>query len=213
MDRGSSRAGGRASALVVLLHGYGANGDDLIALGDGWRRCAARCGVRGAQCAADDPRHVRRPAVVSAHAARSQRISGAGWRPPGRRSTAFSTPSSRATASPRSRLVLVGFSQGTMMALHVGLAARRSPRRHRRLLGPARRAGAPRRDEGAPAGAAHPRRGGRPDPGRGAAPGAGGACRRRASRSNGTCAPASATASIRRRSGWPAISSPGRCAG
>src|SRR5204863_9064351 len=30
--------GGRASGLVVLLHGYGANGDDLIALGDGWRR-------------------------------------------------------------------------------------------------------------------------------------------------------------------------------
>ena len=23
---------------MVLLHGYGANGDDLIALGDGWRR-------------------------------------------------------------------------------------------------------------------------------------------------------------------------------
>ena len=30
---------GRAvSALVVLLHGYGANGDDLIALGEGWRQ-------------------------------------------------------------------------------------------------------------------------------------------------------------------------------
>lgn len=25
---------GEASSLVVLLHGYGANGDDLIALGD-----------------------------------------------------------------------------------------------------------------------------------------------------------------------------------
>ena len=30
--------GGKPSALVVLLHGYGANGDDLIALGDAWRR-------------------------------------------------------------------------------------------------------------------------------------------------------------------------------
>jgi phospholipase/carboxylesterase len=27
-----------ADALVVLLHGYGANGDDLIGLADGWRR-------------------------------------------------------------------------------------------------------------------------------------------------------------------------------
>ena len=29
--------GRAASALVVLLHGYGANGDDLIALGESWR--------------------------------------------------------------------------------------------------------------------------------------------------------------------------------
>jgi len=29
--------GRRASAVVVLLHGYGANGDDLIALADAWR--------------------------------------------------------------------------------------------------------------------------------------------------------------------------------
>ena len=28
-----SRAGQRPAALVVLLHGYGANGDDLIPLG------------------------------------------------------------------------------------------------------------------------------------------------------------------------------------
>src|SRR5262249_39494482 len=28
---------GRATALVVLLHGYGANGDDLIALAEGWQ--------------------------------------------------------------------------------------------------------------------------------------------------------------------------------
>jgi phospholipase/carboxylesterase len=29
---------GTPTALVVLLHGYGANGDDLIALGEVWRR-------------------------------------------------------------------------------------------------------------------------------------------------------------------------------
>ena len=29
---------GAPTALVAVLHGYGANGDDLIALGDGWRR-------------------------------------------------------------------------------------------------------------------------------------------------------------------------------
>ena len=30
--------GGPPDALVVLLHGYGANGDDLIGLADGWRQ-------------------------------------------------------------------------------------------------------------------------------------------------------------------------------
>src|SRR5262245_4767941 len=28
---------GRPTSLVVLLHGYGANGDDLIALAEGWQ--------------------------------------------------------------------------------------------------------------------------------------------------------------------------------
>ncbi len=66
---------GRApSALVVLLHGYGANGDDLIALGEEWRRRLPGCGIRRTQRAADDPRHARRAAMVRAHHARSRRV-------------------------------------------------------------------------------------------------------------------------------------------
>ena len=57
------------------------------------------------------------------------------------------------------RLVLVGFSQGTMMALHVGLRRAAAPAGivaySGLLAGPEHLA----RDEGAPAGAAHPRRG------------------------------------------------------
>ena len=99
------------------------------------------------------------------------------------------------------RLALVGFSQGTMMALHVG------PRRSEPiagivgysglLLGP----GAHRRRE-APHAAdpARPWRCRRDDPGDRAASGGARRSARPASRSNGTSAPASATASIRR--GW-----------
>jgi len=46
----------------------------------------------------------------------------------GRRSTPFSTPSWRARPR-RFSLALVGFSQGSMMALHVGLRRRRGRRR------------------------------------------------------------------------------------
>ena len=35
--RGSSRAGRRARQLVVFLHGYGADGNDLIEIGRAWQ--------------------------------------------------------------------------------------------------------------------------------------------------------------------------------
>jgi phospholipase/carboxylesterase len=119
---------GRApTALVVLLHGYGANGDDLIPLGDEWRR------------------HL--PGAVFTAPNAPQPVPGMGgalqWFPltmhdPGEywRGVVAARPlldrfldaqlaRYKLTAN---RLVLVGFSQGTMMALHVGL---------RRATGPA----------------------------------------------------------------------------
>src|SRR5467141_798543 len=110
----------RASALVVLLHGYGANGDDLIALGDGWRRSLPDA----AFVAPNAPQTI--PGVPG----------GLQWFPltlrdPSEywRGVAAAQPALdrfldaelaryRLTAD---RLVLVGFSQGSMMALHAGL--------------------------------------------------------------------------------------------
>lgn len=111
---------GTADALVVLLHGYGANGDDLIALGDAWRG--------------------RLPGAVFVAPNAPEQIpgmyGGLQWFPltmrdPGEygRGVAAIQPVldrfldaelQRYRVSP-DRLVLAGFSQGCMIALHVGL--------------------------------------------------------------------------------------------
>ncbi len=123
---------GGANALVVFLHGYGADGADLIELGRQWRALMPQT------------------AFVSPHA--PERCAGA---PMGRQWFALSNrpPDDPAGAEDRwngvvkargpidafldselqrlglddSRLALVGFSQGTMMALHVGLRRRLAP--------------------------------------------------------------------------------------
>jgi len=122
----------RASQLVVFLHGYGADGNDLIELGRQWRAL-----LPGA-------------AFVSPHA--PERCAAT---PIGRQWFALSNslPEDRGGAEERWRgavkargaidafldaelkrlgldesgLALVGFSQGAMMALHVGLRRSRAP--------------------------------------------------------------------------------------
>jgi phospholipase/carboxylesterase len=118
--------GGAARRLVVFLHGYGADGNDLIEIGKAW-----------AQMLPDT-------AFVSPHAPEpcGQAPVGRQWFP-----LTFRDPDERWTgvniAAPGlekfldaelgrrklapSTLALVGFSQGTMMALHVGLRRTVSP--------------------------------------------------------------------------------------
>jgi phospholipase/carboxylesterase len=113
---------GPASHLVVLCHGYGSDGNDLIGLAPHWR--AALPGA----------------AFVSPNA--PQRVQGAGyqWFPLSRidpeetsRGAVAAAPQLNAFLDAElarlkltgERLALVGFSQGTMMALYVGL--RRTP--------------------------------------------------------------------------------------
>ena len=118
--------GRTATSLVVLLHGYGANGDDLIGLADGWRAGLPETafvspnapetipgmpgGLQWFALTLRDPHEywrgveAVRPALdrfLDAELARYRL-------PPG-------------------RLALVGFSQGTMMALHVGLRRPAAP--------------------------------------------------------------------------------------
>ena len=114
------RGGKPAQQLVVFLHGYGADGNDLIALGQEWQSILPEA------------------AFVSPHAPEpcAQAPVGRQWFP-----LTFRDPNERwigvNKAAPMlgqfldaelnrhklspSALALVGFSQGTMMALHVGL--------------------------------------------------------------------------------------------
>ena len=117
---------GPARQLVVFLHGYGADGNDLIGLGREWAR---------------DLPHA---AFVSPHAPEACGMSPTGrqwfnlsFRDPGelergvKRSgpvlEAFLDAELKRHSLPASALGLVGFSQGTMMALAVGLRRNPSP--------------------------------------------------------------------------------------
>ena len=114
------------AALVVLLHGYGANGDDLIALADAWRPALPNA----AFVAPNAPQPIPGMYGGLQWFALSMRDPSEYWR-----GVASAQPLldrfldaelARHGLGPE-RLVLVGFSQGTMMALHVGLRRATAP--------------------------------------------------------------------------------------
>lgn len=111
---------GTAKQLVVFLHGYGADGNDLIEIGRAWQGLLPDA------------------AFVSPHAPRpcGQSPMGREWFPltfrdPNERwlgvnaaapaLNAFLDAELKRRNLPSEALALVGFSQGTMTALHVGL--------------------------------------------------------------------------------------------
>lgn len=121
-------SGGTPNSLVVFLHGYGADGDDLIGIGREWAR------------------QLPHTAFVSPNAPQLCAGGGVGrqWfaltmRDPHEfaRGAASARPALDAFLDAElarhrlsdSAMALVGFSQGTMMALHVG------PTRKERLAG------------------------------------------------------------------------------
>jgi phospholipase/carboxylesterase len=125
-------SGGRASQLVVFLHGYGADGNDLIEIGRQWRAAMPEAAFvspnaperlpanpMGRQWfalsnrAPDDPAGAadRWNGVVKARGAID----------------AFLDAELQRLGLDESTLALVGFSQGTMMAMHVGLRRAKAP--------------------------------------------------------------------------------------
>jgi phospholipase/carboxylesterase len=112
--------GARASALVVLLHGYGANGDDLIALGDTWRYLLPDA----AFVAPNAPQTIPGMYGGLQWFTLTMRDPSEYWRGVCAAQPALDRYIDTELARYRlhaNRLVLVGFSQGCMMALHVGL--------------------------------------------------------------------------------------------
>ena len=125
-------AAGRTRQLVVFLHGYGADGNDLIELGRQWRALmpeAAFVSPHAPERSAASP--MGRPWFALSNrppddpAALAERWSGA-VKARGA-IDAFLDAELKALGLDESRLALVGFSQGTMMALHVGLRRPRAP--------------------------------------------------------------------------------------
>ena len=120
------RAGGAPRQLVVFLHGYGADGNDLIEIGRAWQP------------------QLPNAAFVSPHAPEpcGQAPTGRQWFPltmrdPNERWLGvnqaapalerFLDAELARRQLPPSALALVGFSQGTMMALHHGLRRAAAP--------------------------------------------------------------------------------------
>jgi phospholipase/carboxylesterase len=112
-------ARGAATHLVVLCHGYGADGNDLIGLAPHWQRlmptvafvapnapepCAAGPGYQWFPISRLDPAAMRQGVEQAAATL-----------------DAFLDAELARANLPEERLALVGFSQGTMMSLHVGL--------------------------------------------------------------------------------------------
>jgi phospholipase/carboxylesterase len=120
--------GAAPRSLVILLHGYGSNGADLIGLVPYWRAALPDTLF----LAPDAPQ-----ACPSAPGGRqwwpltslSPEARAAGVRIAAPALNAYIDSQLAAHGLGENRLVLVGFSQGTMMALHVG------PRRIKALAG------------------------------------------------------------------------------
>jgi phospholipase/carboxylesterase len=117
---------GAPTALVVLLHGYGANGEDLIGLAEGWRRILPEA----AFVAPNAPEEVPGMPGALQWFPLTLRDPGERWRGvvaarPGL--DRFVDAELQRYRLAADRLVLAGFSQGTMLALHVGLRRSAAP--------------------------------------------------------------------------------------
>ena len=122
--RWEPQSGGRPQLIVLLLHGYGADGNDLIDLAPHWAQAVpealflaphaplpCEAGPYGRQWFSLEDRSPAR-LLAGVQSARPQL-------------DAFIAAECAAAGLPESAVVLMGFSQGAMMALHTGL--RRDP--------------------------------------------------------------------------------------
>ena len=114
--------------LVILIHGYGSNGDDLIGLVPHWQNALPET----AFIAPNAPAHC--PGAPGGYqwwplSTLSMEERAAGARQAGPVLNSFIDEQLAHFGLTEKQLALVGFSQGTMMALHVG------PRREREVAG------------------------------------------------------------------------------
>jgi phospholipase/carboxylesterase len=119
-------AGGAPKQLVVFLHGYGADGNDLIGLGREWARLlphAAFVSPNAPEPCAMSP--VGRQWFNLTFRDSGELVRGVKHAAPAL--NAFLDAELKRLNLPARTLALVGFSQGTMMALGVGLTRNPAP--------------------------------------------------------------------------------------
>jgi phospholipase/carboxylesterase len=119
-------ASGTAKQLVVFLHGYGADGDDLIEIGRQWQRWlpdAAFVAPHAPELLPGQP--AGRQWFALTFRDPHERWRGVNHAAPGL--DALLEAELARVQLPASKLALVGFSQGTMMALHLGLRRLQAP--------------------------------------------------------------------------------------
>ena len=122
----SATHGHKVDRLIVFCHGYGADGNDLIGLGAEWQRAmpgAAFASPNAPQPCAGSPMGYQWFPITRMDPVEMMRgveSAAAGL-------NAFLDAELARLGLDSSRLALVGFSQGTMMSLHVGLRRKVAP--------------------------------------------------------------------------------------
>jgi phospholipase/carboxylesterase len=119
-------ARGKATHLIVLCHGYGADGNDLIGLAPHWQRLlptAAFVAPNAPEPCAGAPTGYQWFAISRLGPAEMLR----GVQSAASLLNQFIDDELKRLELSSDRLALVGFSQGTMMSLHVGLSRPNKP--------------------------------------------------------------------------------------
>lgn len=110
---------GKVERLVILSHGYGSNGDDLINLGKNWRDLLPDTVFLSPNAPDNSPNPGGYQWFPINSFSKEERIEGTYAAAPFL--DEFIDHALREYGVSSDKLALVGFSQGTMMSLHVGL--------------------------------------------------------------------------------------------
>ena len=110
---------GKADSLVIFCHGYGSNGDDLISLGARWQALLPNTIFVAPNAPDTSPHPGGRQWFPITDFSKEEKTKGTYAAAPAL--DEYINQSLKKHNIAPSKLALVGFSQGTMMALHVGL--------------------------------------------------------------------------------------------
>ena len=116
---------GVAHQLIVLVHGYGADGNDLISLGQVWQQSLPDAAFAAPHAPQRHPQSPGYQWFALDQMSNTETAQGAEAAAPALES--FIEAELARTGVAADKLVLVGFSQGAMMALYTGLRRKVAP--------------------------------------------------------------------------------------